>query len=50
MTVRVLKEYKEMITNTTADLEEHLQEIDNKLKALTLRGLTNTDENEGSDG
>ncbi|KAG0644999.1 hypothetical protein D0Z07_9215 [Hyphodiscus hymeniophilus] len=44
VTVRVLKEYKDMITNTTTDLEEHLHEIDNKLQALSLRGLTISDE------
>ena len=33
-----------MITNTTTDLEEHLQEIDDKLQALSLRGLTISDE------
>lgn len=44
MTVTVLKEYKDMITNTTADLEEHLQEIDDKLQALPLWGVTISNE------
>lgn len=38
VTVSVLKEYKEIIKNTTSDLEEHLQEIDRKLQALSLQG------------
>lgn len=40
MTTSVLKEYKEMITNTTVDLEEHLQEINDRLKAFAPPGLT----------
>ena len=31
VTINVLAEYKGMISNTTLDLEEHLQEIDQKL-------------------
>jgi hypothetical protein len=42
--VRVLKEYKDLITNTTADLEEHLQQIDDKLQALSLQDLAISDE------
>jgi hypothetical protein len=38
VTTDVLKEYKEMISNTTSDLEEHLQEIDKRVQALSLRG------------
>jgi predicted nucleic acid-binding Zn-ribbon protein len=33
----VLKEYKEILSNTTSDLEDHLQEIERKLKYLPLR-------------
>lgn len=44
MTVKVLEEYKGLISNTTADLEEHLQEIDDKLQTLSLRGVTISDE------
>lgn len=38
VTLNVLKEYKELIKNTTSDLEEHLQEIDSKLQKLTSQG------------
>ena len=38
VTVTVLKEYQEMIKNTTSDLEEHLQDIDDKLRNLSLPG------------
>ena len=38
VTVEILAEYKEMITNTTTDLEDHLQEIDRKLQILSLQG------------
>jgi ABC-type transporter Mla subunit MlaD len=44
VTANVLKEYKEMITNTTSDLEEHLQEIDTRLQILCLRGAKISDE------
>jgi hypothetical protein len=44
VTVDVLKEYKEMISNTTSDLEDHLQEIERKLQALPLRGDAISDE------
>ena len=40
VTADVLKEYQEMITNTTADLEEHLQEIDHKLQIIRLQDTT----------
>lgn len=33
-----------MIANTTSDLEEHLQKIDNKLQSLSLQGLRISDE------
>jgi hypothetical protein len=33
-----------MITNTTADLEEHLQDIDNKLQTLSLQGASISNE------
>jgi len=44
VTANVLKEYKEMITNTTTDLEDHLQEIDNRLQTLLLQGARMSDE------
>jgi Fungal N-terminal domain of STAND proteins len=44
VTADVLKEYKEILTNTTSDLEEHLQEIDNRLQTLSLQGSSMTDE------
>jgi Fungal N-terminal domain of STAND proteins len=44
VTVAVLKEYKEMIANTTSDLEEHLQKIDNKLQSFSLQGARISDE------
>jgi Sec-independent protein translocase protein TatA len=43
VTTKVLKEYKDMIKNTTADLEEHLQEIDKKLQTLSLHGAPISD-------
>jgi hypothetical protein len=44
VTAGVLKDYKELITNTTADLEDHLQEIERRLQNLPLRGDTISDE------
>src|SRR5271163_1549444 len=44
VTADVLKEYKELITNTTADLEDHLQEIERKLQNLPLQGDMMSDE------
>jgi predicted nucleic acid-binding Zn-ribbon protein len=38
VTAAVLKEYKDLITNTTTDLEDHLKEIDDKLQALSSKG------------
>lgn len=38
ITVTVLNEYKEMISNATADLEDHLENIDNKLRSLSTEG------------
>jgi len=40
VTAKLLKEYKDMITNTTADLEEHLREIDHKLQTLSSQGAS----------
>lgn len=40
VTLSVLKEYKDMITNTTIDLEEHLQEINERLRTFAPPGLT----------
>src|SRR5947207_2988174 len=38
VTAEVLKEYKEMISITTSDLEGHLQKIDNRLRTLSPSG------------
>ncbi|KAJ9667257.1 hypothetical protein H2201_002458 [Coniosporium apollinis] len=43
VTAIAIKEYKEMLTNTTSDLEEHLQHIDNRLQELS-RGTSMQDE------
>ncbi|KAH9203539.1 hypothetical protein DL95DRAFT_529608 [Leptodontidium sp. 2 PMI_412] len=40
VTISVLKEYKDMITNTTVDLEEHLQEINDRLRTFAPQGPT----------
>ena len=40
VTASVLAEYKCMINNTTLDLEEHLQEIDQKLHNLSTQGTS----------
>jgi hypothetical protein len=44
VTANVLKEYKELIANTTSDLEDHLKEIDAKLQAFSLHGPSMSDE------
>ncbi|KAL8646083.1 MAG: hypothetical protein Q9226_007025 [Calogaya cf. arnoldii] len=44
VTARVLEQYKDLITNTTTDLEERLQEIDGKLQELSLQKLRLTDD------
>lgn len=36
VTLQVLNEYKDMVRNTTRDLEDHLEEINSKLQTLTL--------------
>ncbi|KAI1858262.1 hypothetical protein JX265_010930 [Neoarthrinium moseri] len=38
VTLRVLNEYKDMIQSTTLDLEDHLENINEKLESLALRG------------
>jgi hypothetical protein len=40
VTMSVLKEYKDMITNTTVDLEEHLRKIDDRLQTFSPRDPT----------
>lgn len=45
ITAEVVQEYKEMIANTTSDLEEHLQNIEEKLQGL----LSGTDSNSDDD-
>jgi hypothetical protein len=43
-TANVLEEYKEMIANTTTDLEDHLKDLDDKMKTLSLQGISISDE------
>ncbi|PMD46791.1 hypothetical protein L207DRAFT_451367 [Hyaloscypha variabilis F] len=38
ITVNVLKEYKQLISNTTSDLEEHLENINQKLQTISSQG------------
>ena len=38
ITINVLEEYKQLITNTSSDLEEHLENINNRLQAISLQG------------
>ena len=38
VTLSVLREYEDMITHTTVDLEEHLQEINDRLRAFAPPG------------
>jgi hypothetical protein len=48
ITIKVLNEYKEMISNTTADLEERLQSIDSRLRIISVQGtgISNEDTEE----
>jgi hypothetical protein len=49
ITINVLNDYKEMISNTTADLEERLQSIDNRLQMMISTqgtGISNEDTDE----
>ena len=46
ITVNVLKEYKELITNTTSDLEDHLEQINSKLQSISLPGTLISGEDE----
>lgn len=48
VTEGVVKEYKDMITNATADLQEHLEQIDDKLWTLSQTGekISGQDETE----
>jgi len=39
VTISVLNDYKQMIGNTSSDLQEHLEDIDAKLKAIQSQGL-----------
>ncbi|KAF2257434.1 hypothetical protein BU26DRAFT_446892 [Trematosphaeria pertusa] len=45
VTVDILNEYKEMITKTTTNLEEHLEDIDYKLREISAHGSAKFDEN-----
>lgn len=47
VTSNVLKEYNEMIGNTMSDLEEHLHEIDNKLRTFALQDAKLSDGDDG---
>ncbi|KAL2373338.1 hypothetical protein BDBG_16394 [Blastomyces gilchristii SLH14081] len=38
VTATVLNEYRDMITNTTSDLEDHLQDVENKLDSFIPKG------------
>jgi predicted nucleic acid-binding Zn-ribbon protein len=40
VTANVLQEYKQVIGNTTSDLEDHLEEIDQKLRSLQSQGMS----------
>ena len=44
ITANFLKEFKDIIANTTSDLDEHLLAIDAKLQALSLQGQQISDE------
>src|SRR6266480_1661352 len=44
VTADVVKQYKDMIKNTTSDLEDHLHEIEKRLEALPLGGGVVSDE------
>jgi hypothetical protein len=44
VTADVVKQYKDMIKNTTSDLEDHLHEIEKRLEALPLQGEAVSDE------
>jgi hypothetical protein len=44
VTAKVLEEYKDLITNTTTDLEERLQEIDAKLQTPSVKCASLSDE------
>ena len=44
VTADVLVEYKEMISNTTSDLEEHLREIERRLETLPLQDTISDEE------
>ncbi|KAM0523190.1 hypothetical protein ACHAPE_001683 [Trichoderma viride] len=48
MTREALDQYNEMIQETTADLETHLQSIDDKLAAIADRSRSEPDPNAGS--
>jgi hypothetical protein len=42
VTTKVLNEYKEMIDNTTSDLQEHLEDINKKLEAIQSQGQSSS--------
>lgn len=48
ITINVLKEYKQLISNTTSDLEEHLENINHKLQTISSQGteISNEDATE----
>lgn len=44
VTVDLLNEYKNMIAKTTSNLEEHLEDIDDKIQSLSVQGAGISDE------
>ena len=43
ITVDILKEYKELITNTISDLQDYLQDIDQRLQVLQEMRISDED-------
>ncbi|KAF2466033.1 uncharacterized protein BDR25DRAFT_377689 [Lindgomyces ingoldianus] len=50
VSANAIQEFKELLENTTADLQEHLKNLDDKLEALRIHGNDITDENEAERG
>src|SRR5438045_9164267 len=44
ITAKVLEDYKDLIENTKSDLEDHLQQIDERLQSLSANGVVMSDE------
>lgn len=45
ITANVLKEYKDLVDNTAADLSDHLEEVEQKLQDLSSRNAESSDDN-----